>query len=162
MNLDIFELKETAGRGKGIFAKRYIKAGTVLGWQCPDCEILNDDALTLMNAEDRSFYWEHCYRNKEKQLVLPCGHFKYMNHSCDANIFPMIDHDVDVAVRDINIGEEATYDYRVFYDDNEAMTCKCGSHNCCGIVTCVKTEQLKQFWNNKRLKTIEAFKKLGE
>ena len=36
----------------------------------------------------------------------------------------------DIVVGDIKKGEEATYDYRDFYDDVK-MPCNCGEENCC-------------------------------
>ncbi len=53
-------------------------------------------------------------------------------------------------VRDIKKGEEATYDYRFFYEDLK-MPCFCGEKNCCKVVefTHPVPEQLDKEWRKK-------------
>jgi len=62
---------------------------------------------------------------------------KYINHSCNPNC------EVDIikgkiwilAIQDIKIGDELSYDYGFGYDkDYKQFRCKCGSKNCCGYI----------------------------
>ncbi len=66
-----------------------------------------------------------------------------LNHSCDANCASRtitvkgrdglpVDHVVIFADRDIDAGEELTYDYR--FSGEEVLQCSCGSFNCRGKV----------------------------
>lgn len=61
----------------------------------------------------------------------------FANHSCNPNCriyvaLPLIHL---VALRDIAVGEEITYDYGVtMYDDPWTMKCNCGESNCRGLI----------------------------
>lgn len=62
----------------------------------------------------------------------------FFNHSCDPNCgFQALDSSLVVAIRDIEPGEELTYDYQCmdteasFYD---GLECKCGSFKCRGVL----------------------------
>ncbi len=64
------------------------------------------------------------------------GDAKYANHSCDPNAETHIQdgHIWVVASRDIEAGEEITYDYRFPLVDYEDMPCSCGSPKCRGWI----------------------------
>jgi hypothetical protein len=56
----------------------------------------------------------------------------FLNHSCNTNIMDA-GNGLDVVVRDIKKGEEATYDYGVFEpreEKAESFECRCGEPNC--------------------------------
>jgi SET domain-containing protein len=70
------------------------------------------------------------------------GDGDFVNHSCEPNagingqIFL-------VAMRDIAVNEEITFDYAMTISDNlfAKMDCHCGASNCRGIITCNDWEQ---------------------
>jgi len=62
----------------------------------------------------------------------------FFNHSCDPTCgFAALDSALVVAIRDIEVGEELTYDYQFmdtepsFYD---GINCKCGTKKCRGVL----------------------------
>ena len=62
----------------------------------------------------------------------------FFNHSCDPTCgFAAIDSALVVAIRDIEVGEELTYDYQFmdtepsFYD---GINCRCGTKKCRGVL----------------------------
>ena len=56
------------------------------------------------------------------------------NHSCDANTG--LDGLNVIALKNISRNEELTLDYSQFLDKNmEPFDCKCGAHNCRGLIT---------------------------
>src|ERR1041385_8615245 len=65
---------------------------------------------------------------------------RWFNHSCDPNtdVLAKWDHEANtvrawwVAVRDIPIGEEITYDYAFVAD--VAEPCRCGADSCRGVI----------------------------
>ncbi|KAH6778423.1 trithorax-like protein 2 [Perilla frutescens var. hirtella] len=69
-----------------------------------------------------------------------------INHSCEPNCYSRVisvndsDRIVIFAKRDINCGEELTYDYR-FFSIGERLACHCGSSKCRGIVNDVEAEE---------------------
>jgi uncharacterized protein len=58
-----------------------------------------------------------------------------VNHSCDPNC-GLLGSTVVVALRDIQIGEEISYDYAMSDSDPyDEFTCECGSDNCRKLIT---------------------------
>ena len=59
----------------------------------------------------------------------------HLNHSCEPNL-GLQGQIVYVALRDIAVGEELTFDYAMNEDDpNEIMTCQCGAESCRKVIT---------------------------
>ncbi|XP_047983094.1 histone-lysine N-methyltransferase ATX2-like isoform X1 [Salvia hispanica] len=69
-----------------------------------------------------------------------------INHSCESNCYSRVitvndqNHIIIFAKRDINYGEELTYDYR-FSSIGERLACYCGSSKCRGVVNDVESEE---------------------
>jgi len=85
-------------------------------------------------VDDDMFDWPRTY-NTTQSVGEPC---MYFNHSCDPNCgFASLDSGLVVAIRDIEAGEELTYDYQcmdteaTFYD---GLECACGSAKCRGTL----------------------------
>lgn len=59
----------------------------------------------------------------------------YINHSCNPNC-GIVGSVLVVAMRDIAIGEELSFDYAMAdASDYDEFTCKCAAKNCRGVVT---------------------------
>lgn len=60
---------------------------------------------------------------------------RFGNHSCDPNTETQIldGHIWVIALRDIEEGEEITYDYN-FPLDEDLLECRCGADDCCGYI----------------------------
>jgi len=70
-----------------------------------------------------------------------------LNHSCDPNCFSRQVGNGRVvlsAMRDIEPGEELTYDYR--FSGDEMMKCRCGSASCRGVVNYVDNGHEENFF----------------
>jgi SET domain-containing protein len=131
----LFKLKGTRGKGQGLFAKRFIPAGTIVFFECPKCRVIPRSKFQKLSARQRERLLFHAYTRRDGSVVMPCGLSPYMNHSCDANVLDS-GRGFDIVVRDIKKGREATYDYRVFYDEDWGFECRCGAENCCGTFRC--------------------------
>ncbi len=61
---------------------------------------------------------------------------RYINHSCDPNCqTEQFGNTIwIVSIKDIQAGEELTYNYGYEVDDTPAEPCHCGAHNCCGYI----------------------------
>jgi SET domain-containing protein len=61
---------------------------------------------------------------------------RYINHSCDPNCqTEQFGNTIwIVALRDIQAGEELTYNYEYEIDDEPAEPCHCGATHCCGYI----------------------------
>jgi len=134
--------KKTNKYGMGVFVKKIIKKGelvAIIGGHVLTIE--NENAL--MNNEDVSDKWveisESFSIGPVKKSEIPGMPHVYINHSCNPNcgfkgqIFI-------IAMRNIEIEEEITFDYGMIISSNPKSTgyfkmkCLCGSKNCRGII----------------------------
>ncbi len=77
-------------------------------------------------------------------------HLKYLNHSCDPNVFIDLNALTLVAIKPIQMGEEL----RFFYPSTEwkmdqPFHCQCGSKNCLGVISGAHTLSNTQLSNYK-------------
>lgn len=65
---------------------------------------------------------------------------RYINHSCDPNCeVEMINNTVwIVAIKDLQEGEELSYNYGYDAREYEKNPCNCGAKNCCGYILAPK------------------------
>ena len=57
--------------------------------------------------------------------------WKFINHSCEPNGYIDIDNQTYVALRDIKVGEELTFDFHTTeFDISDPFDCECKSKNC--------------------------------
>ena len=123
---DGFELREAAGRGEGVFSTRSFKAG----------EIVMVGIVEEVLEENDS----HASQVGENEYVLHAGSTSKVNHCCDPNCGISVNetgaHDY-VAMRDIVVNEEITFDYamRNHGVDYFPKQCMCGSERCRGRIT---------------------------
>src|SRR3989344_5711318 len=78
---------------------------------------------------------------------------KYINHSCEPNCyFEIKDQRVFIhALRDIQKGEELTYNYGYDLEDFEEHPCRCGSPRCVGYIADEEDwPELKRLLDEKR------------
>lgn len=119
--------KETKDKGKGVFAAEFIPSGTLIWKLDKDAKRYSKDEYEkLPEIIKKDLYQEG------DEFILSNGYGESWNHSCDANTWWTNDDELS-ARRDIQIGEEITYDYitgeidpRIVYE----WECKCGSPKC--------------------------------
>lgn len=118
---DAYELRETPGKGEGIFATKAFKAGeTVMVGKIAKVLATNDS---------------HASQVSEDKFIRHAGLISKVNHCCDPNCGIKVNqtgaHDF-VAMREIEKDEEITFDYvmRNYTIDYFNMSCQCGAENC--------------------------------
>lgn len=122
-------------KGLGLVAEVCIPAGTVVWFPCPACKRVQSSQLPLLSTAARWELEELGYYLSDTSIILPCGDFCYINHSCEPNILDSL-AGFAICVSDIVPGTELTYDYRVFtHDPPWSFLCKCGMPSCRRIVT---------------------------
>ena len=62
------------------------------------------------------------------------GGMMHLNHSCEPNL-GLQGQIIYVALRNVAIGEELTFDYAMTDDDPHEMKCPCGTKSCRGTIT---------------------------
>ncbi len=107
--------------GMGVFAKRNFKKGEiVLVWN-PARRSFIESNLHISEAEKH--YTNHLDTGEYIVMGIP---ERYVNHSCEPNT--KINRLKDVAIRDIEQGEEITGDYQE--EGWLDFKCACGKKNC--------------------------------
>jgi SET domain-containing protein len=122
MKFNKIEVRNSVIKGSGVFAVKTIRKGeTVIIWH-PKKQLTLSDIANLSDAE------KHYVLPLDQNTFLLMGEpERYVNHSCDPNT--RVHKLADVAMRDINAGEEITGDYA---SDGILIgfSCNCGSKNC--------------------------------
>lgn len=112
--------QESAIHGTGLFAAEPIAAGTATWRFTPGVDLaLHPDALDRLPEVSREWFEMYAYLDIRTGLYVLCADDgRYMNHSDDPNVGGDYEREpvfgVDVALRDIEAGEELTCDYRTF------------------------------------------------
>ncbi|MBS3117646.1 SET domain-containing protein-lysine N-methyltransferase [Candidatus Woesearchaeota archaeon] len=120
-------LRKSKISGKGVFAARDFKEGeVVMIW---DLSLkVHFDRIKELSEDDKN----HLNYTGNGVYVVMKSPEKFVNHSCDPNTY--VDHEKDIALRDIKKGEEITTDYSLNSLSEWKMKCNCKSKNCRKIV----------------------------
>jgi SET domain-containing protein len=116
--------------GQGLFAAQDIKKGTriiqYIGARIPKEESL--ERLAQGNAYIFTFNERYDIDGKTLKNTA-----RYINHSCEPNCEAVVTQRTIwiVAVRDIQAGEELSYNYGL---TAKQYRCRCGAKHCCGYI----------------------------
>ena len=157
---DLWQIKKTKDKGLGVFAKKEIKPGTIIGdylgkvIKTAEYDLDKDKkGLYLMYYSDQAAI----YPNLKKPGI------QLLNHSCTPNcrIYIYKGHALFFALKKIKPGNELTISYMLSPKDScEDCThiCKCNSKFCTGTMhlTKAKYEKWQKFQNSQKRKTRAA------
>jgi hypothetical protein len=117
-----------ASIGYGLFATQFIPKGTIT-WVFDDLDQIITPArmagmtpVLLQNIE------KYSYLNGRGERILCWDHSRFVNHSCDPTCLAP-GFDLEIAVRDIQEGEQITDDYGSLNIEEE-FECACGTQQC--------------------------------
>ena len=117
---DLIEVRRSQGRGRGVFARRFVAAGTIIErvpmLVFPDSEIHNEDGATSL--------YHYCFEWGEGTVALALGYGSIYNHSYSPNArYDDIAQRTKIytAIKDIQPGEEITINYNGDPDDHSPM-----------------------------------------
>ncbi len=105
--------------GFGLFAVERIARGTAV-WRFipPFDQDLSPSVLDALSSDQREWMLHYGYIDVRSKRLILCGDdARFINHSYTPNIasdFTSDRYGVDIAVRDIEAGEEITSDYMTF------------------------------------------------
>jgi uncharacterized protein len=119
--------------GKGLFAAQDIKKGTRI-LQYIGKKITQEESDRRLAAGN-----VYIFGLNERYAIdgdTPKNTARYINHSCDPNCqTEQFGNTIwIVSIKDIQAGEELTYNYGYEVDDKPADPCHCGAQNCCGYI----------------------------
>ncbi|MDE2019256.1 MAG: SET domain-containing protein [Patescibacteria group bacterium] len=133
---DWYQIKKTTNRGRGVFARHDIVAGTVIG----------DYLGTIMDPKKENEARDGLYTMVGGTTYDILGNpdtegIHLINHSCANNcdLYPYQGHVLYFASRKIFQGEEITVNYWLYAPGEEATTCNmhvchCEARNCTGTM----------------------------
>ncbi|MFH0969766.1 MAG: SET domain-containing protein [Patescibacteria group bacterium] len=110
-------------QGNGLFADQFISKGAPI-WKFKsgfDIIVSKDDLLHLSEPA-RNQFLNYCYLNRETDKYVLCfDDARFFNHSDNPNTAnvdcPDDEEGIDIATKDIEIGEEITCNYKEFDAD---------------------------------------------
>lgn len=121
--------------GKGLVSTGLIKQGEIVSRLEPNQPVIPISEVLTWSEEAQEELLHFSYQCSDTHIVSEQGIEKFMNHSCDPNTW-WSDNDTMIARRDIQPGEELTYDYSTTeLAIPFVMECGCGSPACRGTIS---------------------------
>jgi uncharacterized protein len=118
--------------GYGVFATRKIPRGTIVWVRDPLDQTFTPAQAERLPKACRAQLATYAYTDKRGDLLLCWDHARFFNHSCAASCLAP-GYEFEVAVRDIEAGDELTDDYATFSLDT-TFECACGAPACRGTI----------------------------
>ena len=118
--------------GYGVFASKRIPKGSLVYVQDPLDIELTPERYHSLDEVTRSLAERYSYIDARENRILSWDIAKYVNHSCDPNTMST-GWGFEIALRDIEAGEEITDEYGLFNLEWE-MECACGLDACRGMI----------------------------
>lgn len=141
LNKSFWQIKTTKNKGQGIFAKKIIPKGTVIG-DYIGTVVRTKDVDLKDEAENMYLMYYHDQASILPDLTKPGIHL--LNHSCQPNcwVYTLCGHTLVFALSDIKPNEELTIDYLLAPKSEFCNPCK---HSCkCGSKKCRKSFHLPE------------------
>ncbi len=118
--------------GHGAVATEFIPAGTIVWVRDALDQTLTGAQVMRMPAALQRQLKIYSYRDRAGARVLCWDHARFLNHSCQPNCLSP-GWEFEIAVRDIEPGEQFTDDYGSL-NLEEVLMCSCGHERCRGRV----------------------------
>lgn len=116
--------------GYGVFATQLIPLGTITWVRDSLDQVIAPDRLHWLPPPYRELLDKYTFRDEEGRHILCWDLGRFMNHSCAPSCLGP-SGDFEIAVRDIQPGEELTDDYAsLFLQSHESFACHCRSVGC--------------------------------
>ncbi len=111
--------------GNGVFATALIRKGTIVVVRDRFDTSLTQEEFRQLPALIREAMETYLYHDKNGNLILSWDHARFMNHSCASSTM-MTEYNFEIAVRDIQPGEELTTEYGLLnIQEPYQIHCKC-------------------------------------
>lgn len=73
MLANLFEVRETKNKGKGLFAKEFIPKGAIVCFECDKCRVFSASEIRHdeMSEKDKMKLLDYAYRKEDGAFVAP-------------------------------------------------------------------------------------------
>lgn len=158
---DYWQVKKTEEKGYGVFAKKKIKTGTIIGDYLGK---VIETAKYDLDKDKKGLYLTYLTDQASIYPNLKTPGIHLLNHSCAPNcwIYIYCGHTLFFALRDIGPGEELTISYLLSPNDGTCTPCthicKCNSKFCTSTMHLQKDkyESWQKFQDEEKEKTKTA------
>ncbi|MBX3269537.1 MAG: SET domain-containing protein [Sandaracinaceae bacterium] len=131
--------------GYGVRATRRIPKGTIMWALDPLDRIFGPQEVQRLGAGLWPALETYSYVDGTGNRVLCWDHGRFMNHSCrPTDLSPGVEY--EIAVRDIEEGEEITCDYSSLNLESD-LHCLCGAPHCRKVIQSHQFVQLAPLWD---------------
>lgn len=113
------KVRQSGVHGLGLFADQFIPKGTKTFEYIPwfDVSFSEEELVKMSEEARREIIWYAYFDKKNNKYVLCSDDYRFINHSADiSKINIESTPDYDIALRDIETGEELLCDYNKFDD----------------------------------------------
>lgn len=141
--------------GYGVFATQFIPKGTIVYVKdCLEIEIKEADYQKHSPALKEQIE-KYSYIDERGIRVISWDLGKYVNHCCNCNTLST-SYGFDIAIRDINEGDEMTCDYAML-NVNDEMDLLCNQPDCRGVLKPSDFESCYLKWDEKISPALKSF-----
>ncbi len=119
-------VKSSSIQGLGVYANQALDAGNVI-LEIDDSHIVTDESL--LTEQQQQFDCDYLANGK---IILMQEPEKFINHSCEPTSYAKTFDGVRqvLAIKNIRVGEEITFDYAINGDNEGTFICSCDAPNC--------------------------------
>lgn len=114
--------------GYGAYATRLIPRGTITWVRCDFDQTFSPERIASLRGLHREIINKYGFVDPRGNTILCWDHGRYVNHACAPTCLSP-GFDFEIAVRDIEAGEELTDDYGSL-NLEKPFTCHCGAPSC--------------------------------
>ncbi len=147
-------------KGRGIFATAFIPKGTITYVKDPlEIEIDPDDPR-LQNPAIKDIIETYSYIDNNGIRIISWDNAKYVNHCCQCNTIST-GYGFEIAIRDIEAGEEITDEYGMFNFDY-TLQVSCEKKDCRESVSGNDLESYYREWDQKVKSALQHFDNVAQ
>ena len=147
-------------KGRGVFATAFIPKGTITYVKDPlEIEVAPDDPR-LQNPAIKDKIETYSYIDQDGIRIISWDNAKYVNHCCQCNTMST-GYGFELAIRDIEAGEEITDEYGMFNFDY-TLQISCEEDDCRGSVSGNDLERYYSEWDQKVKSALQFFDKVTQ
>lgn len=133
--------------GYGVFATERIPKGTIVYIKDSLEHVIAPEIYQQHDAEMKSVIDKYSYIDELGNRIISWDFAKYVNHCCNCNTMST-GYGFEIAIRDIEAGEQITDEYGIFNIDQE-MELVCGQAGCRKKIALDDFDKLYGQWDDK-------------
>ncbi len=146
--------------GHGVFASKFIPKGTIVYIRDYLEHVITQEQYLKMSLPYQETVDQFSYINNHGCRVFSWDHGRYANHKCECNVMSSA-YGFEIALRDIEVGEEITDEYGIF-NVIEEMKCYCGSKECRGYLRFGDLDVYYKKWDQQIIEVLKYYKNVAQ